>query len=109
MKIPPIEKLPLAIYNQSLKVIELKSKLSTLTQDLEEFDAEIEIIVASDDNLKNESQRKAKKLALRLQDEYKDLVFLSESLKIEIQKESAYLKLLEDSLSVKKILASSTR
>lgn len=97
---------PVAIARTSQTIAELNYELSALRQVISAFEARAEMIVASDSNLKNDTQRKARRFELlQVNQEYQNAQELSAKLLTEKTNAVAHLEYLRNQFSVAKLEA----
>lgn len=97
---------PVAIARTSQAIAELDYELSALHQVISAFEAKADLIVGNDSNLKNETQRKARKFELlQVNQEYEKAQELSAKLATEKNSAVAHLEYLRNQFSVAKLEA----
>jgi hypothetical protein len=97
---------PVAIARTNQAIVELDYELSALRQVISAFECKAEMIVATDSNLKNDSQRKARRFELlEVNQEYQKAQELSAKLATEKSNAVAHLEYLRNQFSIAKLEA----
>lgn len=97
---------PVAIARTSQAIAELDYELSALRQVMSAFECKADLIVGTDSNLKNDTQRKARRFELlQINQEYQKAQELSAELTTEKNNAVAHLEYLRNQFSVAKLEA----
>ncbi|MFB2934250.1 hypothetical protein ACE1B6_03145 [Aerosakkonemataceae cyanobacterium BLCC-F154] len=97
---------PVAIARTAQAIAELDYELSALRQVISAFECKADLIVGNDANLKNDTQRKARRFALlQVNQEYQKAQELSAKLATEKTNAVAHLEYLRNQFSVAKLEA----